>query len=73
MLCAGNVLRIINPCVHGPYILDTTFGIILCQEEILGDASLYSPFGYNCVLLCSIIALIECYILQNGRGFQWDL
>ena len=37
MLCAGNaVVRIINPCFPGPYILDTTFGMILFQAEIPG-------------------------------------
>lgn len=55
------MLRTINPCLHGPYIFDTTFGMALCQEELLEEMHiyLYSPFRYNCVLLCDIIALIE--------------
>lgn len=66
MLCAGNaVVRIINPCFRGPYILDTTFGMILFQAEIPEEMQIYSPFVFNVLLPYGIIALIESIVFYK--------
>lgn len=64
-----------KPCFRGPYILDAALETISHQEEILEEKQVYySPLGYNCMLLCSVIALIECIccIPKTGIAFQHD-